>query len=55
LRSRSTAKVQYLYVDLGDTNCPRVSCLLSTNVEFKTKIVRGGVNYRFAIRSEEKT
>jgi outer membrane immunogenic protein len=42
-----TAKVEYLYVDLGDTNCSAGACLPSTNVDFKTNIVRGGINYRF--------
>jgi outer membrane immunogenic protein len=40
-----TAKVEYLYVDLGSTSCS--GCLLSTNVDFHTNIVRGGINYRF--------
>jgi outer membrane immunogenic protein len=40
-----TAKVEYLYVDLGNTSCS--GCLLSTNVDFHTNIVRGGINYRF--------
>jgi len=42
-----TAKVEYLYVDLGDTDCSAGSCLPSTKVDFKTNIVRGGINYRF--------
>jgi len=42
-----TAKVEYLYVDLGDTNCSAGSCGLSTNVDFHSHIVRGGINYRF--------
>jgi outer membrane immunogenic protein len=40
-----TAKVEYLYVDLGNTNCS--GCVLSTNVDFHTNIVRAGLNYRF--------
>jgi outer membrane immunogenic protein len=40
-----TAKVEYLYVDLGSTSCS--GCLLSTNVDFHANIVRGGINYRF--------
>ena len=42
-----TAKVEYLYVDLGNNNCSGGSCALSTNVDFHTNIVRGGINYRF--------
>jgi outer membrane immunogenic protein len=37
-----TAKVEYLYVDLG-----RGGTVLGTDAEFKSHIVRGGVNYRF--------
>jgi outer membrane immunogenic protein len=37
-----TAKVEYLYADLGkDTN------LAGTNVDFHTNVVRAGLNYRF--------
>lgn len=42
-----TAKVEYLYVDLGDMTCPAGSCALATNVDFRANIVRAGVNYRF--------
>jgi outer membrane immunogenic protein len=43
-----TAKVEYLYVDLGNTNCG-LSCGAFTpdNVDLKTNIVRGGINYKF--------
>jgi outer membrane immunogenic protein len=43
-----TAKAEYLYVDLGKTNCG-LSCgpALTNNVSFTTNLVRGGVNYRF--------
>ena len=37
-----TAKVEYLYADLG-----RGSSVLGSNATFKTNIVRGGINYRF--------
>jgi outer membrane immunogenic protein len=42
-----TAKVEYLYVDLGDVNCPAGSCAVATNVDFRANIVRAGLNYRF--------
>jgi outer membrane immunogenic protein len=46
-----SAKVEYLYVDLGSFNCPVTSCLspagTATSVDFTTSIVRGGLNYRF--------
>jgi outer membrane immunogenic protein len=38
-----TAKIEYLYVDLGNASC----CAVPTNVDFHTNIVRGGINYRF--------
>jgi outer membrane immunogenic protein len=37
-----TAKVEYLYVDLG-----HASGLLGSNTSFNTSLVRGGINYRF--------
>jgi outer membrane immunogenic protein len=43
-----TAKVEYLYVDLGSMNCG-LSCggVASNNVKLQENVVRGGVNYRF--------
>jgi outer membrane immunogenic protein len=45
-----TAKAEYLYVDLGRTNCG-TSCGapvgVTDNVSFRTNLVRAGVNYRF--------
>jgi outer membrane immunogenic protein len=44
-----TAKVEYLYVDLGSFNCG-VSCgggLASDNVSFKSNILRAGLNFRY--------
>lgn len=43
-----TAKVEYLYVDLGSANCG-FSCGAFTpdNVDLKTNIVRGAINYKF--------
>jgi len=42
-----TAKVEYLYVDLGHFNCG-ASCGLSTdNVSFRTNVLRAGLNYKF--------
>jgi outer membrane immunogenic protein len=37
-----TAKVEYLYVDLG-----RTSSVLGSDASFRTNIVRAGLNYRF--------
>jgi len=44
-----TAKLEYLYVDLGDFNCG-ASCGVATgsgDVSFKTHIARAGLNFRF--------
>ena len=40
-------KAEYLYVDLGKTNCSITVCGLVNEVTFTTNIVRGGLNYRF--------
>jgi outer membrane immunogenic protein len=42
-----SAKVEYLYVDLGKANCSVATCGAATDVTFKTSIVRGGINYHF--------
>ncbi len=42
-----TAKVEYLYVDLGNDTCDAGSCGVSTTTDFHTNIVRAGINYRF--------
>ena len=42
-----TAKLEYLYSDLGDSTCSAATCGVSTTVGFKTNIVRVGLNYRF--------
>ena len=42
-----TAKVEYLYADLGTANCSAANCGISTNADVTANIVRGGVNYRF--------
>lgn len=40
-----TAKVEYLYVDLGKGTCN--TCLGGADVDFHANLVRGGLNYRF--------
>lgn len=42
-----TAKVEYLYVDLGSMNCGAGNCAVSTDVNLKANVVRAGLNYRF--------
>ncbi len=41
-----TAKIEYLYMDLGNFNTA-VSAPVATNVDFTANIVRAGVNFRF--------
>jgi outer membrane immunogenic protein len=42
-----SAKLEYLYVDLGKASCGSASCVGGVDVKFNTSIVRAGVNYRF--------
>jgi outer membrane immunogenic protein len=44
-----TAKVEYLYVDLGSQSCGFANCGAagSTNVSLKENLVRAGINYKF--------
>jgi outer membrane immunogenic protein len=42
-----TAKLEYLYADIGDTTCSAASCGTATNVDLGMNILRAGVNYRF--------
>ena len=44
-----TAKLEYLYVDLGSATCGSAACVLPSDetVTFKANIVRAGLNYRF--------
>jgi outer membrane immunogenic protein len=43
-----TAKLEYLYVDLGDLDChSRCGGTSPDKVDFHSHIVRAGLNYRF--------
>jgi outer membrane immunogenic protein len=42
-----SAKIEYLYVDLGKTTCGAATCGLDTDVKFTSHIGKIGVNYRF--------
>jgi outer membrane immunogenic protein len=42
-----SAKLEYLYVDLGDATCGASTCGIDTKVTDKTNFVRAGINYRF--------
>jgi outer membrane immunogenic protein len=47
LAGNLTAKIEYLHVDLGRTNCGLGSCSVPTSVNFHADEVRAGLNYRF--------
>jgi outer membrane immunogenic protein len=40
-------KAEYLYMDLGKATCDVTTCGVSTDVDFRSSIVRAGVNYHF--------
>ena len=42
-----TAKLEYLYTDLGDTTCSVAACGTATNTDLQMNVVRAGLNYRF--------
>jgi outer membrane immunogenic protein len=42
-----SAKAEYLHVDLGSLNCGTACTGTTSNVDFTTNVVRGGVNFRF--------
>jgi outer membrane immunogenic protein len=41
-----TAKAEYLYVDLGNSNCT-ADCFGNTSVKFTENIIRAGINFKF--------
>ncbi len=42
-----TAKIEYLFVDLGNTTC-NVNCVAGTTVKFDENLIRAGLNYKFS-------
>jgi outer membrane immunogenic protein len=44
-----TAKIEYLYADLGKASCPAGICAVgvATDVNYRVNIVRAGLNYHF--------
>jgi outer membrane immunogenic protein len=42
-----SAKLEYLYADLGSATCSAATCGVDTDVSLKTNIVRAGVDYHF--------
>ncbi len=47
LTNNWTAKAEYLYVDLGTIGCSAAACGATTNVAFRTHLLRAGLNYKF--------
>jgi outer membrane immunogenic protein len=45
--SNWSAKVEYLYADLGSFDCNACSATGANTVDFSTNLVRAGINYRF--------
>ncbi len=45
--SNWSAKIEYLYADLGTATCEAAVCGVDTDISPKINIVRGGINYRF--------
>ena len=43
-----TAKIEYLYVDLGKFDCGASCGAIPDNVSFKENIIRAGLNYKFS-------
>ena len=43
-----SAKIEYLYADLGKSTCDASICGVSTDVDPKINIVRAGLNYHFS-------
>jgi outer membrane immunogenic protein len=42
-----SAKLEFLYVDLGDVSCSAGDCGVATKVDLRERMIRGGLNYRF--------
>jgi len=42
-----SAKIEYLYADLGTKTCAAATCVVATDVDMTENIVRLGINYRF--------
>ena len=43
-----TAKIEYLYVDLGRFDTVLTAPFIASNVDFKANVVRAGLNYKFS-------
>jgi outer membrane immunogenic protein len=47
LMTNWSAKIEYLYADLGKSTCAAATCGVDTDVTYKANLVRVGLNYRF--------
>lgn len=47
LAANWSAKLEYLYANLGSVGCTAAQCSAATNVNLRSNILRAGVNYRF--------
>jgi len=45
--SNWSAKLEYLYADLGTAHCNIAACGAGSNVKFNTSMIRTGINYRW--------
>jgi outer membrane immunogenic protein len=45
--SKWSAKLEYLYANLGNANCDAAHCGTSTDASFRANVVRVGVNYHY--------
>ncbi len=45
--SNWSAKIEYLYADMGSVQCPAVNCGATIDTTLQLNIVRGGLNYKF--------
>lgn len=45
--SNWSAKLEYLYVDLGSVDCPAAACGGAVETTLKLNVVRAGLNYKF--------
>ncbi len=42
-----TAKIEYLYIDMGSVQCPAANCGSTIDTTLTLNVVRAGVNYKF--------
>jgi outer membrane immunogenic protein len=42
-----SARIEYLHTDLGRASCGPLACGAASDVDFRSNLVRGGINYHF--------